>query len=282
MGILNVTPDSFSGDGVLRQGGDWVERAVAQVRQCFADGADLIDIGGESTRPGSATVSAEEEIRRVVPVVQRLVAEGLGPISIDTYKAEVAGAALEAGADLINDIMALRGDPSMASVVVEHRAPVVLMHNASRPEQVATDPKWGSTYLGTEHADFLADIIRELQEIIALARQAGIPDDLIVTDPGIGFGKTQEQNLELIDRVSEVRALGYPVLVGPSRKSFVGQTLGLPSNERLEGTAAAVAIAIARGADIVRVHDVKMMVRVARLSDAVVRHPGPLSSREDP
>lgn len=271
MGILNVTPDSFSGDGLLHAGGDWIERAVAQARQFFADGADLVDVGGESTRPGSQPVSAAEDISRVVPVVERLVSEGLGPISVDSYKADTVRAALEAGADLVNDVWALRRDPELAAVVAAHKAPIVLMHNRSRPEGLITDPRLGAMYRGTEYNDLIGDVVAELSESIALAHAAGIPDQHILLDPGIGFGKTVAQNLELIDRLGELRALGYPILVGPSRKGFIGYTLGLPADQRLEGTAATVAIAIARGADIVRVHDVAAMVRVARMSDALVR-----------
>lgn len=271
MGIVNVTPDSFSGDGVVSAGSNWIEAAVARARQFFADGADLVDIGGESTRPGSDPVPADEEIRRVVPVVRRLVAEGLGPLSIDTYKAEVAYASLEAGADIINDIWGLRADPAMGEVVAAHHAPVILMHNRTRPHSVATDPNLGSTYLGADYTDLMDDVRGDLLDDVALAHEAGIPDEHIVLDPGIGFGKTVAQNLELIDRLDALRALGYPVLIGPSRKSFIGRVLELPADQRLEGTVVAVAISIARGADIVRVHDVATMVRAARMSDALVR-----------
>lgn len=271
MGILNVTPDSFSGDGLLAGGEDWIGRAVAQARGFFADGADLVDLGGESTRPGAQPVGAAEEMARVVPVIERLVAAGLGPVSIDTYKAEVARAALEAGADMVNDVWGLRRDPALAGVVAAHRAPVVLMHNRSRPEAVTSDPRLGGMYLGTEYHDLLEDVKAELRQSIALAHQAGIPDEHILLDPGLGFGKTVAQNLELIDRLEELRTLGYPLVVGPSRKSFIGRTLNLPAGQRLEGTAATVAVAAARGADVVRVHDVAAMARVARMADAIVR-----------
>ncbi len=271
MGIVNVTPDSFSGDGLIGEGGDWIAAAVARARQFFAEGADLVDIGGESTRPGSSPIPAAEEIQRVVPVVQRLVAAGLGPLSVDTYKAEVARAVLEAGADMINDIWGLRADPAMAAVVAGHNVPVILMLNRTRPQGVTTDSPMAASYVGAQYADLLGDVSRELLECVALAHQAGIPDEHIIIDPGIGFGKTVSQNLDLIDRLGELRALGYPVRVGPSRKSFIGRGLDLPADQRVEGTLAAVAIAIARGADIVRVHDVATMVRVARMSDALVR-----------
>lgn len=271
MGILNVTPDSFSGDGLLEPGEGWIERAVAQARQFFADGADIVDVGGESTRPGAQPVPAGEEIARVVPVIERLAAAGLGPISVDTFKAEVARAALAAGAAIVNDVWGLRADPALAGVVASHGAPVVLMHNRSRSEAVSIDPELGGMYLGADYDDLLGDVAAELGRSLALARAAGIPGERLLLDPGLGFGKTVAQNLELIDRLGELRALGYPILVGPSRKSFIGRTLGLPAEERLEGTAAAVAIAIARGADVVRVHDVAAMVRVARMTDALVR-----------
>jgi dihydropteroate synthase len=228
--------------------------------------------GGESTRPGSAAVTAAEETGRVVPVIERLAGEGLGPISVDTTKAEVARAALDAGAEIVNDVWGLRADPALAEVVAARGVPIVLMHNRSRAAAVAADPRLGSAYLGAEYADLLGDVTRELMESVGLAKSAGIPDQHIIIDPGLGFGKTVAQNLELINRVGELRATGYPVLVGPSRKSFIGRVLDLPAHERVEGTAAAVAIAIARGADVVRVHDVRAMVRVARVSDALVRH----------
>ncbi|TME53620.1 MAG: dihydropteroate synthase [Chloroflexi bacterium] len=251
MGIVNVTPDSFSGDGVTD-----LETAVSQARQMEQDGADLIDIGGESTRPetwAGPGLSAEEELARVIPVVQRVAATIKVPVSIDTYKADVATRALEAGARLVNDVWALRRDPQMAAVVSRAGVPVVLMHN--KP--------------GGGYHDLLEEIAASLRESIALGQAAGIPEDRIILDPGIGFGKTREENLEIIRRLPELRRLGFPLLIGPSRKSFIGKTLDLPAGERLEGTAAAVALSIAGGADIVRVHDVKPMVRVARMADAI-------------
>ncbi len=251
MGIVNVTPDSFSGDGVTD-----LEIAVAQARQMEQDGADLIDIGGESTRPETWTgpgLSPEEELARVMPVVERVVAAVAVPVSIDTYKAQVAARALAAGASLVNDVWGLRRDPEMAGVVARAAAPVVLMHN--KP--------------GGGYHDLIGEIASSLLESVELGRAAGIPEDRIILDPGIGFGKTREENLEIIRRLPELRRLGFPLLVGPSRKSFIGKTLDLPAGERLEGTAAAVALSIAGGADIVRVHDVKAMVRVARMADAI-------------
>ena len=270
MGIINTTPDSFSGDALLPHG-DWVARAVAQGQAQVAAGAQLLDVGGESTRPGSEPVPLAEELRRVLPVVAALAEAVAVPISIDTYKAETARQAIAAGASLINDVWGLRMDPAMGRVAAEGQAPLILMHNRSRPKDAAQSAQLGGRYVGVEYKDLLGDIARELLESVQLAREAGVPDERLILDPGIGFGKTVEQNLELIDRLAELRALGYPVLVGPSRKSFVGYTLNLPPAQRLEGTAAAVALSIDRGADIVRVHDVEAMTRVARIADAIVR-----------
>ncbi len=272
MGIINVTPDSFSGDGLAASTGQ-VEAAVALAQAQVAAGADLLDVGGESTRPGSRSIPLDDELRRVIPVVAALREAVGAPISIDTYKAEVARQALAAGASLVNDVWGLRMDPAMAQVVAAAGAPVVLMHNRSRPKDAAQSARLGGRYVGVQYTDLLADIQVELSESLALARQAGIAPDRIIVDPGIGFGKTVEQNLELMDRLDEMQNLGYPILVGPSRKSFVGYTLNLPPEQRVEGTAAAVALAIDRGADIVRVHDVAAMVRVARIADAITRRP---------
>ncbi len=251
MGIVNVTPDSFSGDGLMD-----VEAAVTQAQQMERDGADLIDIGGESTRPqtwAGPGLRAEEELARVIPVVERTAAAVAVPISIDTYKAEVAERALEAGASLVNDVWGLRRDPQMAATISRAGTAVVLMHN--KP--------------GGGYQDLMGEIAASLLESVELARAAGIGEDRIIVDPGIGFGKTRKENLEIIRRLPELRRLKFPILVGPSRKSFIGKTLDLPAGERLEGTAAAVALSIAGGADIVRVHDVKAMVRVARMADAI-------------
>jgi dihydropteroate synthase len=270
MGILNVTPDSFSGDGLLAEG-DIAARAVAQAQAFTAAGADIIDIGGESTRPGSTPVELEEELARVLPVITAVRAAVDATISVDTYRAAVAAAALDAGAAWVNDVWGLRMDPELAGLIARRGCPVVLMHNRSRPKDVAQAERLGGRYVGVEYADLLADVRRELQASIDLALAAGVRPEQIIIDPGIGFGKTVAQNLELIDRLDAFKALGYPLLLGPSRKSFIGYTLDLPPEERVEGTAAAVAIGIARGADIIRVHDVQAMARVARMTDAIVR-----------
>lgn len=269
MGILNITPDSFSGDGLA---GERVDHAVAEAQRFAAAGADIIDVGGESTRPGAQPVTAAEECGRVVPVI-RAVRDALpdSVISIDTYRANVADAAITAGADLINDVWGLRADPALAACAVEHGAPVVLMHNRSKPDQVIIDARLGGEYLGAPYDDLLVDISRELLALAAHAEAAGIDRDQIILDPGLGFGKTAAQNLVLINRLDQIKDLGFPILSGPSRKSFIGQILNTPVDDRLEGTAAAVAMSIARGADIARVHDVKEMVRVARTTDAILR-----------
>ena len=260
MGVLNVTDDSFSGDGL---GGD-PDLAVARALGFQEAGADLIDVGGESTRPagavygtGAAPVSVEEELRRVIPVVRRLKERLRIPISVDTHKAEVARQAIEAGAGLINDVWALKRDPDLASVVAETGVPIILMHNQR----------------GVDYRDLLSDVVNDLRRSMEQAAAAGVPEEQMLVDPGIGFGKTPVQNLELLRRLAEFKAaLGRPLVVGTSRKSTIGVVLGgLPPTERMEGTAATVALAIAQGADMVRVHDVKEMVRVSRMSDAIVR-----------
>lgn len=274
MGILNVTPDSFSGDGIISKG-DVMQAALAQADEFLASGADLLDVGGESTRPGSAAVSANEELERVIPVIQALhntFPDAL--ISIDTYKAQVAEEAIHAGAHIINDVWGLRADPDLAHVAAKYKAPVILMHNRSNPASVDVREKLGNAYIGSEYQNLLEDVKKELLESVALAKNAGVDESLIVLDPGIGFGKTREHNLELINRLGEIRSLGYPVLLGPSRKSFIGFTLNLPPDQRVEGTAAAVSVGITRGADIIRVHDVKEMARVAKMTDALVRRVG--------
>lgn len=256
MGILNVTPDSFSNDGV---GGD-IDAAVRQAVRFQQDGADIIDIGGESTRPPSIygksnPVSADEEISRVLPVIETLAKETDLPLSIDTYKAAVAKAAVEAGASMINDIWAFQRDPDMSAVALDAGAAVVLMHNQN----------------GTEYDDVVPDVISTLRRRVDTAVDAGVDGNRIVIDPGMGFGKTAKHNLEILRRLDEIAALGLPLLVGMSRKSTIGYVLDLPVDQRMEGTAAAVALSIAGGADIVRVHDVKEMARVARMTDAVMR-----------
>ena len=256
MGVINLTPDSFSGDGI---GGN-VEVAVRMALRFQEEGADLIDVGGESTRPpamygGSRPISDEEELARVVPVIEALKQEIDVPISVDTYKAGVAAEAVNAGASIINDVWGFRRDPEMASVAAKSGVPVVLMHNQDH----------------TRYDDLVPDIISELRKMTDNAVSAGVKPENIVLDPGMGFGKTAEHNLEILRRLEELGVLGRPLLIGMSRKSTIGHVLGLPVEERLEGTAATVALSIAGGADIVRVHDVKEMVRVARMSDAIVR-----------
>ena len=276
MGVINITPDSFSGDGLLAdhptQTGDPFEAALLQAR-CFADeGADILDIGGESTRPGGQPISEQEELARVIPVIKAIAAADLHLlISVDTSKAVVAESALEAGAHWINDVWGLRADPAIAGVIARRRVPVIIMHNRSKPASAEVQTRLGGRYVGVKYSNLLEDIKFELMESVELAHAAGIQDSNIILDPGIGFGKTVEQNLEILNRVDELRSLGYPLLVGPSRKSFIGYTLDLPPDQRLEGTAAAVVISIARRVDIVRVHDVGKMVRVVRMADAIVR-----------
>jgi dihydropteroate synthase len=271
MGILNVTPDSFSGDGLM-SGGDLLEQAVRQAEHFLKHHTDILDVGGESTRPGSQIVSAEAELERVIPVIEAIhenFPEAL--ISIDTYKAKVAYAAFKAGARILNDVWALRADPEIAAVAKSFKVPVILMHNRSNPASVEVRENLGNAYIGSEYENLIEDVKRELLMSVDIAKKAGIEEKQIILDPGIGFGKKREHNLELINRLDEVRALGYPVLLGPSRKSFIGFTLDLPADERIEGTAATIAVGITRGADIIRVHDVKEMSRVAKMTDAIVR-----------
>ncbi len=275
MGILNTTPDSFSGDGLLADvtltSGEAVEHAVRQGLAFLEQGADILDIGGESTRPGSTPIDAATELARVMPVIHALRAQTDAPLSIDTYRATVARAALDAGADMVNDVWGLQMDPELASLVAEWKVPVVIMHNHSKPKDAQQEERLGGRYVGAHYQDLLGDILRELRAQVETAERAGIGCERIIVDPGIGFGKTVEQNLKLLNHADELRVLGTPVLLGPSRKSFIGYTLNLPPQERLEGTAAAVAMSIARGADIVRVHDVQPMVRLARMTDAILR-----------
>jgi dihydropteroate synthase len=278
MGILNITPDSFSGDGLLAgtspdaiSPDQMTGLALEQAQAFVAAGADMLDVGGESTRPGGQAVSAETELERVLPVIHRLANELDVILSIDTYKASVAEAALQAGAHMVNDVWGFHADPDLAMVVARHAAPVILMHNRSSWANAEVRQRLGGRYVGVPYVNLIEDIQRELLESVGLAHAAGIPDERIILDPGVGFGKTTEQNLELIDRLDEIRRLGYPVLLGPSRKSFIGYTLDLPPDQRQEGTAAAVTIGIARGADIVRVHDVAPMRRVVRMADAIIR-----------
>ncbi len=254
MGICNLSPESFSGDGL---GGD-VEATLAQARRMVAEGADIIDVGGESTRPGTGPASItdmDDELRLVIPAIERLAAELPVPISIDTYKSGVARRAVEAGAAMINDIWGLQRDPVLAAVAAGAGVPVILMSNQrDRPVD-----------------DIMPAVIADLERAIKQAEQAGVPPPNIIVDPGIGFGKTLEQNLEIIRRLAELKSLGKPILLGTSRKSMIGRVLDLPADQRLEGTAATVAIGVANGADIMRVHDVKEMARLCRMSDAIIR-----------
>jgi dihydropteroate synthase len=268
MGILNITPDSFSGDGLADQK---LENILEQAREYVNAGVDILDVGGESTRPGAAEVSAQEEIDRVLPVITALAEEFMTLISIDTYKSEVARAAVIAGASILNDVWGLMVDPELGNVAQEAGAPLILMHNRSNPSNAAIKEKLGGRYVGVKYENLMEDVKSELLDSVSLAHQAGIPDQQIILDPGIGFGKTVEQNLELVNRLDEIRDLGYPVLLGPSRKSFIGYTLDLPPDDRVEGTAAAVSVGITRGADIIRVHDVREIIRTARMTDAIVR-----------
>jgi len=258
MGILNVTPDSFSDGGKFFAADD----AISHARRMVKEGADLIDIGGESTRPGARPVTEKEEIKRVIPVIKALSRERKIVISIDTRKAKVARAALDAGAHMVNDVSGLRFDKKMARLIAEYRVPVCSMHMRGTPRNMQKDPVY---------IDLMGEIIKELEESIAIATNAGILLEKIIVDPGIGFGKTVKNNLEIFKRLKELKVLGCPILIGPSRKSVIGKVLGLPEGERREGTAAAVAVSIASGADIVRVHDVKEMARVARMTDAIIR-----------
>ena len=256
MGVLNVTPDSFSGDGL----GSDVNTALSRASRFIEEGVDIIDVGGESTRPsgiyeGVQEIQEEEEIRRVIPVIDAIKSRTNVLISVDTYKANVALAAVNAGASIVNDIWGMQRDPDMTSVISSTGCSVVLMHNTSNPD----------------YSDVVQDTIFTLSEMVDRAVRSGVNKESILIDPGIGFGKTVKQNLEILRRLDEYKTIGRPLLVGTSRKSTIGNVLDLPVDERLEGTAATVALAIAKGVDIVRVHDVKEMIRVSRMSDAIVR-----------
>ncbi|MBG9797567.1 dihydropteroate synthase [Brevibacillus laterosporus] len=249
MGILNVTPDSFSDGGHYNQ----LDAAIRHAERLVKDGADIIDVGGESTRPGSQLVSAEQELERIIPIIERLSRDIDVPISVDTYKARVADEALRAGAHIINDVWGAKKDSEMAAVAAKWNVPIILMHNR---EQM-------------EYQDFFLDYIEDLQESIQLALAAGVSEEMIVLDPGIGFAKTLQQNLEAMRRLDDLVALGYPVLLGTSRKSMIGKVLDLPVEERLEGTIATVALGIEKGCHIMRVHDVKAIKRTATMMDAM-------------
>ena len=251
MGIINLSPDSFSGDGL----GEDVSAVVAQAVRYQEEGADFLDVGAESTRPGATPIEPEAELALLLPALEALSLVAKIPISVDTYKAEVARQAVAAGASIINDVWGLKADPQLANVASEVGAPLILMHNQKT----------------REYRQLLPEVTDSLLKSVNIAVEAGVQRENIVLDPGIGFGKTPDHNLEIIDRLGELKDLGFPVLMGTSRKSTIGFVLDLPVDDRVEGTAATVALAIARGADIVRVHDVKEMVRVCRMSDAIVR-----------
>ncbi len=252
MGILNLTPDSFSDGGKF----SYIEDAMRHANQMVNDGADILDLGGESTRPGHASVTAEEEINRVLPVLKRLVSEVHAPISIDTSKAAVAGCMLAAGAHMINDVWGLQRDPAMAGICAEYQVPVVLMHNQN----------------GTEYAsDIMMEIVAFLKKSVEIALSAGIKEHNIILDPGIGFGKTLEQNIAVISRLEELNCLGYPILLGTSRKGMFGKILPLPPEERVEATISTSVIGVTKGVDFIRAHDVKENFRAVRVADAILR-----------
>lgn len=251
MGILNITPDSFS------DGGDYidVDNAVKHAKDMIEMGVDIIDIGGESSRPGHKNITAEEEMNRIIPVIKRLAAETEAIISLDTIRAEVAEEGIKNGAHIINDIWGLQRDLDMAKVAAKYKVPVVVMHNQD----------------GTDYSDMVEDVKDFFKESIRIAKEAGVPEELLILDPGIGFGKTSEQNIEMMSKLDEIKAMGYPVLLGTSRKTFIGSILDLPAKERGEGTIATTVLGIAQGVDIVRVHDVSENLRAAMVADAIIR-----------
>lgn len=257
MGIINLTPDSFSGDGICN-----VDRAVRVAERMVGEGADIIDLGGESTRPGAKFVPAREEIKRVVPVISKLAKRINIPISIDTYKAEVAKAALDAGASMVNSIRGVKKNLKLAKLVSRYKVPLIIMHIKGTPRTMQKSPRYKS---------LISEIISNLRGQIGIAGNAGIEKDRIIIDPGIGFGKTTFHNLSILKNLKKFKTLGRPIAIGVSRKSFIGNILSLEVNQRLMGTAAAVSLAIANGAAIVRVHDVKEITQVARMTDAIIR-----------
>jgi dihydropteroate synthase len=267
MGIINVSPDSFSGDGLTDPAG-----ALAQAEQFISEGADILDVGGESTRPGSKPIGTDEEIRRVVPVIERLASKISVPLSVDTYKSEVAVRALDAGASIINDQWGLKHDPRLAELVAARGIPIILMSNQRDKGDYDAQAQRDTAL----YEDVMAEVSASLKQSIETATNAGVPGENIIIDPGIGFGKTWQQDIELVRRLAELKALGQPILLGTSRKSLIKTVLNLPASERVEGTAATVAIGIANGADIVRVHDVRQMIRVCRMTDAIVRYSHPV------
>lgn len=250
MGILNVTPDSFSDGGRYNH----LDHAVAHAQQMIADGADILDIGGESTRPGHERITDDEEISRVVPAIEAISKEAQAPISIDTYKSKVAKSAVDAGATIINDIWGAKEDPEIADVAAETGVPIILMHNRK----------------DRNYANFIRDVLNDLYESITIAKKAGVNDEQIILDPGIGFAKDLRENLEMMRQLDTLVSLGYPVLLGTSKKSMIGGVLDLPVTERTEGTGATVCYGIQKGCQIVRIHDVKEMSRMAKMMDAMM------------
>lgn len=251
MGILNVTPDSFSDGGEFAS----VDLAFARAQEMIAQGADIIDLGGESSRPGHIQITAQEEKNRVIPVIRRLAAESDVILSLDTIRAEVADEAIKNGVHIINDIWGLQGDPEMANVVARHQVPVVIMHNQS----------------SAEYGDIISDMLAFFKKSIQIGLEAGLSEDLIILDPGIGFGKTPQQNIHVMGHLEKIIGLGYPVLLATSRKSTLGKILDLPPKERMEGTLATTVLGIAQGVDMVRVHDVQENYRAAKVADAIIR-----------
>lgn len=276
VGIINMTPDSFSGDGLMQFGERAVAMAAEQAQRFVDEGADCVDVGGQSTRPGHALVSAEEELARVVPAVEAIAKEVRVPVSVDTFRAEVGRAVLEVGSPemppMINDVWGLRFDPDLATIAAQAYAPLVIMDNRVRPADPAYAARVQAERYGPSRGDLIEDIRAQLAEAAGYAIAAGLPRWLLMVDPGIGFGKTVAQHLELLRRQGELAAWGYPLLIGPSRKSFIGNVLGdLPAEERLEGTLAASVLSVERGANVLRVHDVRAAVRAVRFTEAVLR-----------
>jgi dihydropteroate synthase len=262
MGIVNASPDSFSGDGAAD-----IEAAVAQACRFVDEGADILDIGGESTRPGFSQITIEEEIRRVIPLIEQLAVRISMPISIDTTKYEVARPALAAGASILNDQWGLKTEPRLGELAAKNKIPIVLMSN--QRDIGGYDAAVGRDT--ASYSEVMTEVIASLQKSVTAALQAGVSKENIIIDPGIGFGKTWQQDIEIIRRLRELKIMGLPILVGTSRKSLIKMVLNLPANQRVEGTAATVAVSIANGADMVRVHDVKQMARVCKMTDAIVR-----------
>lgn len=256
MGVINRTPDSFSDGGLFLDD----DACIEKVMEFWESGADMIDIGGESTRPGACAVSEKEEIKRTIPIIKKIVKKTNLPVSIDTTKSKVADIALSCGASIVNDISGLKKDPEMARVISKHNAAVVIMHSKGNPRNMQKNP---------QYKNLIQDIILSLKKSIKLAVDAGIRKDKIIVDPGIGFGKTTQHNLSILKNLEDFKVLGMPIMVGTSRKSFIGNVLGLPVDQRIYGTAASVTWSIANGANIIRVHDVGQMLQVAKMTDAI-------------